>query len=125
MFNQCCNVCCNVFYSIQEAQIFMLLNFAPHMEYKGDFSGRQLLQESLLQQVLSPPELGSQKVERIMDEWALSGKEDNPKCYMNLLKQSNEANQLKQYCEWKFTCDSTTLLEAVFVNHQLELKISV
>ena len=79
MFNQCCNV----FYSIQEAQIFMLLDFAPHMGYKGDFSGNQLQQGSLLQQLLSSPELGSQKVEHIMEEWALSGKEDNPKCHMS------------------------------------------
>ena len=73
-----------MFYSIQEAQIFMLLDFAPHMGYKGDFSGNQLQQGSLLQQLLSSPELGSQEVQCLKEEWALSGKEDNPNCHMNL-----------------------------------------
>ena len=109
-------MCCTVFYSNQEAQKAMLLVFAPHMGYKEDFSGNQLQPGSLLQQLLSSPELGSQKMEHIMEEWALSGKEDNPNCHMNRLKQSNVANRLQQYCEWKFTCDSAALLEAVFVN---------
>ena len=56
----------------------ILSKFAPRMGAKWDFIGIQLREGNLVQELRSSPELGRQKVQRIIDEWLTSENEAVP-----------------------------------------------
>ena len=64
----------------------ILSTFAGPMGPKWDFIGIQLHQRYLVQNLRSSPELGKQKVQKIIDEWLVSNDQEVPVCADTMLQ---------------------------------------